>query len=64
MTTTSKSTPKLGLAIVEGMADYNSDDYLAIEGAMLATAERLSKKWADKQLWNALFQRKRNYWPI
>jgi tetratricopeptide (TPR) repeat protein len=56
MTTTSKSTPKLGLAIVEGMADYNSDDYLAIEGAMLATAERLSKKWADKQLWNALFK--------
>ena len=45
----------MSLAIVEILVECNSDDKFAIQGAMQVTADRLRQKWADKRLWNAVF---------
>ncbi len=58
---------KLGLAIVENFVASKlgekfvkelrapTDEQIAIDGAMQATADRLWKGWADKRLWYAIF---------
>jgi hypothetical protein len=67
MAETVKKLGKLGLDIVEHFVESKlgekfvkdlrapTDEYLAIKGAMQATADRLWKEWADKRLWNAVF---------
>jgi hypothetical protein len=45
---------KLGEKFVKKLRE-GTDRQIAIEGAMLATADRLWKQWEDKRLWNAAF---------
>ncbi len=55
MAVNGKEPGKMSLAIVEILVECNSDDKFAIQGAMQVTADRLRQKWADKRLWNAVF---------
>ena len=67
MPATAKKLGKLGLAMLEHFVESKlgekfvtelragTDRQTAIEGALLATADRLWKEWDDKRLWNAVF---------